>query len=206
MNYNDTILDNKLFNFVKKLLYYIVLSLCIILGVCIVLVYGFHMRPYHVDGWSEEPYIMKGDLVVVKPMKEYKVGDIVKYQLLGKIPVTHRLIAITEHNGTTYYITHGDNVQNTDGTPAHTHDYKWEIERFKGKSYDEIMALDAVNIDLVPAENMEGKVIGIFANWGNYVEFISSHKILFIGMVIAIWCVTGTLQNEIDYKRSRRLL
>ena len=59
-------------------------------------------------------------------MSKFKVGDIIKFDTSSNktLPTTHRLIAIVEEGGTTYYICHGDNVQNVNGLPQTASD--WE--------------------------------------------------------------------------------
>ena len=79
MNYNDQILENKTFNFFKQLMYNIALALCIMLVGVLIMVYGFKIRLYEVLSDSQYPVFKKGDMVVVVPQKEYKVGDIISY-------------------------------------------------------------------------------------------------------------------------------
>ena len=59
---------------------------------------------------SMEPTIKTGAVVVVKPEKEYKIGDIITFRAYGKnkTPVTHRIYDIKVNAGTPIYITKGD--------------------------------------------------------------------------------------------------
>ena len=55
-------------------------------------------------------------------------------------------------------------------------------------------------------ESIEGKVVASLKNWGSYFNFVSEHKLLIIAIIVSIWCVSATAQNEIEMKKSRRLL
>ena len=209
MNYSDEILENKSFNFFKQLMYNIVVAICIILAVCLILVYGFKFRPYEVLSNSQAPYFTVGDMVIVKGQDSYEVGDIIKFDHNG-VPTTHRLIAIKEYQGTTYYICHGDNVQNTDG--SYDHDYQWEIDRLADMTYEEILnGTDendtklVINVQIVTEADIEGKVVASLNNWGSYFSFINAHKLLIIEIIVSVWCVSATVQNELDIRRTRRL-
>ncbi len=209
MNYSDEILENKSFNFFKQLMYNIVVAICIMLAVCLILVYGFKFRPYEVLSNSQAPYFTVGDMVIVKGQDSYEVGDIIKFDHNG-VPTTHRLIAIKEYQGTTYYICHGDNVQNTDG--SYDHDYQWEIDRLADMTYEEILnGTDendtklVINVQIVTEADIEGKVVASLNNWGSYFSFINAHKLLIIAIIVSVWCVSATVQNELDIRRTRRL-
>lgn len=209
MNYSDEILENKSFNFFKQLMYNIVVAICIILAVCLILVYGFKFRPYEVLSNSQAPYFTVGDMVIVKGQDSYEVGDIIKFDHNG-VPTTHRLIAIKEYQGTTYYICHGDNVQNTDG--SYDHDYQWEIDRMADMTYEEILnGTDendtklVINVQIATEADIEGKVVASLNNWGSYFSFINAHKLLIIAIIVSVWCVSATVQNELNIRRTRRL-
>ena len=113
MKYTDQILENKTFNFVKQLLYNILLSICIMLVIAVAGIYIFKFRPYVVWSGSMTPTIMVDDVVVVKSQKEYKEGDVIKFQW-GTLPVTHRIIEIKEENNQKIYVCRGDAVQETE--------------------------------------------------------------------------------------------
>ncbi|MBR6779350.1 MAG: signal peptidase I [Clostridia bacterium] len=212
MNYNDRILENKEFNFFKQLMYNIALAVCIILFVAIVMVYGFKFQLYNVLTGSERPYIYEGDMVVVKSQDSYKEGDILKFVSDAGTPVTHRLIHVFEYNGETYYICHGDNVDNTNGSRDHIGDYQWEIDRMDEMTKDKTPAeayslLSAMpNTQMLKSKNIDGKVVGVFSKYGTYFTLIKENKFLLIAMVISIWGVSATIQNELDMKKDRRLL
>ncbi len=74
---------------------------------------------------SMEPVFYRGDIVIVEKTNffgfhefdphDVKVGDIVVYNAVWhNSPVVHRIVNITEINGTTYYEIKGDNNQRSD--------------------------------------------------------------------------------------------
>lgn len=209
MNYNDEILENKAFNIFKQVLFDIVLAICIMLAIALIFVYGFKFRPYEVLSDSMYPVFKTGDMIIVKAQDNYEVGNIIKYNLEGKA-VTHRLIAVKEHNGVKYYITHGDNVQspNVENGEDPVDDWKIDAQFFEDKEYSDIVVNGTKqypNIDVLEISDIEGKVVTSISNYGTYVNFIAEHKLLVIAMIIAIWCVCATVQNEIEMKKTRRI-
>ena len=209
MNYNDQILENRPFNFFKQLMYNIALSICIMLVGVLIMVYGFKFRLYEVLSNSQMPYFGTGDMVVVKPQEKYVVGDIIKFDT--SIPVTHRLIAIVSEGGTDYYICHGDNVQSANPA-SETYTAHWQEDADyvqglidEGKTKEEIKNL-ALNVQIVTYNQIGGKVVGHIDNYGTYFQFIQSHWGLLVALVGAVWCISSTVQNEIDIRKSRRLM
>ena len=211
MNYNDQILENKAFNFFKQLMYNIALSICIMLVGVLIMVYGFKFNLYEVLTPSEEPYLPTGCLAIVKEQDSYKVGDIINFQL-GNKSVTHRLIGIVEEGGKTYYICHGDNnSQNANGEYIDDNsNYQDDIDYVagliaEGKTWAEIK--EATASCQYPSESdIKGKVVDNIPNYGTYLNFMKSHYMLLIALVAGIWCISSTVQNEIDMRRSRRLM
>jgi signal peptidase len=58
---------------------------------------------------SMEPTVKTGSIVVVKPEKNYKVGQIITFQLPRyKVPITHRIFEIDRAQTPPVYITKGD--------------------------------------------------------------------------------------------------
>lgn len=213
MNYNDQILENKPFNFFKQLMYNIALSICIMLVGVLIMVHGFKYKLYEVLTGSEEPYLPVGCLVIVKPQSEYHVGDIVKFDITANktLPTAHRLIAIIEENGTTYYVCHGDNVQNVDSSYSDVSDWEDDVAFVQklideGKTVSEIKEIGKVTIQIPTASQVEGKVINHIDNFGFYVNFVKNHVWLIIALITGIWCISNTVQNEIDMRKSRRLM
>ena len=210
MNYNDQILENKAFNFFKQVMYNIALAICIVLVGVLIMVYGFKIRLYEVLSDSQAPQFVKGDMVLVKAQNEYKVGDIIKFDNNG-FPVTHRLIAIANRGGVDYYICHGDNVQSADPnngaeTAAWQHDAAYVQSLIDDNKTIEEIGTTAQNLQIVKLNQIEGTVITHFNNYGTYIQFIKTHYMLLIALVAGIWCISSTVQNEIDIKRCRRLV
>ena len=208
MNYNDRILENKAFTFFKQLMYYIVLAVCIILGGCLILVYGFKFTPYEVVSLSMSPLYIKGDLVVVKAQKEYVVGDVLTFNQDGTFDkVTHRLIRIMDDgNGNTIYVCHGDAVGSPNPIYEGAAAPSWEddVEYVKNMSYEDIRK-DS-KLQGISLSQIEGKVVTHLNNWGTYINFIGNHRLLVVAMIIAIWCISATVQNELEMKKSLRLI
>lgn len=209
MNYNDEILDNKAFKFIKQLIYNIALAICILLVGVLIMVYGFKFRLYEVLSDSQAPYFVRGDMVVVRPQKEYKVGDIIKFDE-GGLPTSHRLIAIVEENGTKYYVCHGDNNQNVDGTYNKVSDWKDDVASFNKLFYEDKMTLTEIEgiatIQTPTANQVEGKVLFHFDQFGTYMKFIKEHSVLVIIVICGIWGMSYVVQNEIELRKNRRFV
>ena len=58
---------------------------------------------------SMEPAIKMGSIVVVKPERDYKIGDVITFTFRkNEIPITHRIYNTEVVDGEIYYITKGD--------------------------------------------------------------------------------------------------
>lgn len=210
MNYNDQILENKTFNFFKQLMYNLALAICIILVGVLVAVYVFKFKLYKVQSPSEAPHLNVGDIVVVKAQDEYEVGELIKFSMQG-LPTTHRLIGKLTEAGVTYYICHGDNVDNLDRSEKKESDYEDDIAYIKNL-IDQDYSLNAIkyecgnSIQTPTKDEIEGKVVATMRNYGTYVEFLKQHAMLFISLVAGIWCISSVVQNEIEMKKARRLV
>lgn len=101
------------------------------------------------------------------------------------------MLEIREVDNTTYYLCHGDNVNDL------------TTEDVNAMTWEEIV--DDSSIQRIKIDQIEGKVVTSFNNWGTYFNFIGDHKLLLIAIILSIWCVSATVQNEIDYKKDRRL-
>lgn len=66
---------------------------------------------------SMEPAIKTGSIIVIKPVKEYKIGDVICFGLISKTktPITHRILDIEIAQGIPSYVTKGDanNIEDT---------------------------------------------------------------------------------------------
>lgn len=65
---------------------------------------------------SMEPKIKTGSVVVVKPAKDYGVGDIITFGKISKTetPITHRIKEVKLSEGNTVYVTKGDANESAD--------------------------------------------------------------------------------------------
>jgi signal peptidase len=63
-----------------------------------------------VQSGSMEPAIKMGSVVMVRPVNDYKIGDIITFGEITKIksPTTHRIDDMKVIEGEVYYITKGD--------------------------------------------------------------------------------------------------
>jgi len=207
MNYNDQILENKAFTFFKQLMYNIALSICIMLGVVFILVVGFKFQLYEVLSDSQAPYFETGDMVVVRPAKEYKIGDILTFEQNGVL-VTHRLIAIKDTGSSKTYYCHGDNVQSANpNSPQYTMPWQEDSAYVQGLiDANTTLAGNTQNLQVVTQSQIKGKVLNYIDNYGNYFKFIKDHYMLFIALVTGIWCISNVVTNELDMKKAKRLL
>ena len=100
----------------KEIAYYVII-------LAIVLIAAQHLTV--VVSGSMEPAFYRGDLVLVEKSnllgihefdpKDVQVGDVVVYDAAWfNQPVIHRIINITEINGTTMYVIKGDNNKSPD--------------------------------------------------------------------------------------------
>lgn len=213
MNYSNQILENKMFNIIKEVLYNIMLAVCIMLVGVLILVWGFKFQLNNVWSDSQAPYFTKGDMVIIKAKNDYEVGDIVKFIESDGTPVTHRLVCVHKTGGQTYYICHGDNVQSTmwGEVPTATYKSKWEDEAEYIKTQLETGAISINDlkkdtlVQVVSRSQIEGEIVNHIKGMGYVVEYIQEHKWLLIALVGAIWCVSFVVKNELEIKRSLRL-
>jgi signal peptidase len=96
-----------------KIIYYV--GLCFIGFVTILLVISAIPVPGNiklmvVQSGSMEPKIKTGSIVMIKPISDYKVGDIITFGPYSKTkaPTTHRIFEIKTLDGQSVYVTKGD--------------------------------------------------------------------------------------------------
>lgn len=65
-----------------------------------------------------EPAVKVGSIVIIKPVSQYKVGDVVTFggKKDGEIPTTHRIVSERVSDGEVVYSTKGD--ANEDNDPS----------------------------------------------------------------------------------------
>ncbi len=101
------------FKKVLKIGYYVVvvfIALVAILLIVSIFPIPGNYRVMVVQSGSMEPTIKMGSIVVVKPQKNYKIGDIITFTSYNKkkAPITHRIYDMEVVGGYPVYITKGD--------------------------------------------------------------------------------------------------
>jgi len=96
-----------------KIIYYILFaSIIIIAGLLIISVFPItgNIKFMIVQSGSMVPAIKMGSIVMVKPVDEYKIGDVISFGEVTKTksPTTHRIYDIKVTEGIPSYITKGD--------------------------------------------------------------------------------------------------
>lgn len=79
-----------------------------------------NIKLFTVMSGSMEPAIKTGGVVVVSPLSEYKVGDIISFSVVEDkmVSVTHRITRIEQTNNETVYIVKGDGNELEDSDPV----------------------------------------------------------------------------------------
>jgi signal peptidase len=96
-----------------KIIYYIVIAFIILIAILLI-VSAFpipgNYKVMVVQSGSMIPAIKTGSIVVVKPEKDFKIGDIITFGPYSKTkaPTTHRIYDIKVVGGEAVYITKGD--------------------------------------------------------------------------------------------------
>ena len=97
---------------ILKVLYYLVLALLIIIAIMVaisVLPISGNYKFMVVQSGSMEPQIKMGAIVMVKPIQDYRIGDIITFKLENRAElITHRIHDIEVIEGKPFYITQGD--------------------------------------------------------------------------------------------------
>lgn len=117
------ILSKNMFKKIFKAIYYLILAVIAIIAVFLILsvipIKG-GIKTLVVLSGSMEPKIHTGSVVVVKPEKEYKVGDVITFgeNTKTKKPTSHRIYEIKDSDGVKTYITKGDANNAPDQKPV----------------------------------------------------------------------------------------
>jgi len=95
-----------------KILYYIGIAFIGIIAVLLI-VSAFpitgNFKVKIVQSGSMQPEIKMGSIVAIKPVDDYKIGDVITFQIAkNKDPITHRIHDIKIVGGELRYITKGD--------------------------------------------------------------------------------------------------
>ena len=110
-----------------KGIYYLVFSVIIFIALILVisaLPIAGNIKTLTVLSGSMEPAIHTGSVVVIKPVSDYKVGDVITFSLGSKtqIPTTHRITEIRVASGEMVYKTKGDANNSEDSTEVFQRD------------------------------------------------------------------------------------
>lgn len=168
MQYTNNIKANKEFALAKTITYNLVLSIFLTLAVAVICIYAFGLRLDVVLSDSMSPEFYKDDIVVIKPCDDYKVNDIIEFQISATSePVTHRIVSKTGSGKNAIYETKGD-------------------------------ANDSSDNQYVPHSKVNGKVISVIENGNSIYEFVKSNYFLFIDIILGIWVLSSTLTSEIE--------
>lgn len=97
----------------SKITYYAFVLLVIVLGVGLIGTQTSLLGNYElkiVQSGSMEPTIPTGSLVIVAPVEQYQVNDVVTFGSgrVSEVPTTHRIVGDQIQNGELRYITKGD--------------------------------------------------------------------------------------------------
>jgi len=95
-----------------KIIYYIVIAFIALVAVLLVVsifpITG-NFKIMIVQSGSMQPVIKMGSIVAIRPVDDYKIGDVITFQIAkNKEPVTHRIYDIKVVGGEPKYITKGD--------------------------------------------------------------------------------------------------
>ena len=96
-----------------RTIYYVFITFIVAIA-CLLIVSTFpitgNIKVMVVQSGSMAPAIKIGSIVVVKPVEDYKIGDVISFGEATRIkaPTTHRVYDIKVVEGEPYYITKGD--------------------------------------------------------------------------------------------------
>lgn len=171
MNYKSDIKESKEFRLAKSIAYNTVLSIFISLALAVICVYLLGLRLDIVLSDSMSPKFFKDDIVIVRKYDDYKIGDIVEYQLKDTSkPVTHRIIEKSGKGKNAIYRTKGD-------------------------------ANDAPEAYEITDKQINGKVISIIENGNDIYQFVKVNYFLFIDIILGVWVLSSTLTGEKEMRK-----
>ncbi len=107
---------------IKKIIYWVFLGVILFLGGAVLFsllpIKGNYSLKTCLSG-SMEPTIHVGSVVVIKPVKEYKVGDVITFKKPGqKTPTTHRIVKKELKDGSVQFVVKGDANKDADPEPV----------------------------------------------------------------------------------------
>jgi signal peptidase len=104
---------------ILKIIYWVfvglIVAVALLLIVSVLPITG-NVKFFTVQSGSMEPAIKMGGVVMVKPVDEYKVGDVITFGEVTKekSPTTHRIYDLKVQGGQPVYITKGDANEDPD--------------------------------------------------------------------------------------------
>ncbi len=103
----------KLIEKIGRILYGAIFAFLIVIGGLVaisVLNIPGNFKLFTVQSGSMEPAIKQGSIVIIKPAKKYNKGDIIttREPANPKVSLTHRVFAVKNKAGKTFYVTKGD--------------------------------------------------------------------------------------------------
>lgn len=95
-----------------KYIYYIALAFIVLIALLLIfstIPIPGNFETMVVQGGSMEPAIKVGSIVVVKPVEDYRINDIITFQRKGERDLTtHRIVEMRVEKGDPIYTTQGD--------------------------------------------------------------------------------------------------
>jgi len=109
---------------------FICLAFFVVMGIGVALFNVFHKEYYVISNDGMEPIVCLGDSVSVKSENLHEEGDIIVYTDDLDYYLATRVLHAQEMNGVYYYVCHGDNSENFDGTESDG-DWQDDLEYLK---------------------------------------------------------------------------
>jgi len=99
----------KFFKYLYPIIFGFIFLIALLLIVSILPISG-NIKVLTVVSGSMEPSIKTGSVVLVKPVSDYKIGDVITFEQISrtKAPITHRIYDIKITGSQPVYITKGD--------------------------------------------------------------------------------------------------
>ena len=189
MGCNAVILKNGLMKIFKWFIRGISIAVCAVFTCLLILVFIFKFRICEIMSNSQSPMFTQGDIVITKPCKEYRIGDVVLFNI--NVPIIHRLIAVSE-DGKIFYC-HGDNEPSVvPSDKSKIVDWKENSSYLQGLIEDGT-ELTNVNTNMgtcqvVSKSQVQGKVVFRLKNVGTVFKFVRKYIILILVGVLVFVC------------------
>lgn len=172
MKYSSDLKSFKEWEFTKRVVYNLFLSLFVTLILVVLVIKIFNVRLDEVLSDSMSPIFKTNDVVVVVKQDNYKVGDIIEYVKEG-LPgatenVTHRIVDYDETTG--FYTTRGEHH-------------------------------GAADDSTITKSQIRGKVVAIWYNGATIYKAIRSNYFLILTIIIGAWVLSVTLSGEAEQKK-----